>query len=561
MKATFRRPLQAAFDSMHRRAGRGLGHCAAWLLLVLGALSWPAQAQFATGGSGLYRNDILWFSWGANGAAIANGTSRSISYTVAGQVFVVTCTINNIAMQAGTGGVFAYRSGNFAGDGLDNLYNIGGVDTANALIVGIRTNNGANRATFDVTCSATLDGAAVNLNGLVFAEAETSINNELVELTTAGMPRLIDRFRSCTTASSIATRSGNTTSMSGQNTTYCGGGGANGGPMAVLFVENDAARLTGSVRLGALNNAGGISAIAIGVMADGVDVGDAPASYGQASHFQNTIFSGGAIPAGSTNVSTAALGTRTLPSVRLGATADVDTTEYGGTGAVGDDNNATDDEDGFTATVTPSLLPGDTLIRSVTCSPAGAFVHGWIDFNLDGDFSDAGEASTTVACAGGSASLSWTVPANARHGSSYVRFRIANAAADVAAPSGPAATGEVEDHVITLVQSADLAIAKSNTYTPVQPSDLPGDTVTRGTTVAYTLTVTNNGPAAVTGAVVKDTPTAGITCPGANTVFVDYSGATPDATSDIATLTGSGVALGQLGANETATLTFNCTVN
>lgn len=529
------------------------------MLLVFYGVAAPAQAQFATGGSGLYRNDIIWFSWGTDGAAIGNGATRTISYTLAGQVFIATCTITNIAMQAGTGGVFAYRSGNFPGDGLDNLYNIGGVDTANRLIAGIRTSNGPNRATFNIACSATLNAVPVTLNGLVFAEAETSISSELVELTTPGTLRLIDRYRSCTTASTVATHTGTTYSMSGANNTFCTGGGANGGPMAVLFVDNDATVLTGSVRLGALANGGGTSAIAIGVMADGLDLGDAPASYGLASHFQNTTFSGGTLPIGTTNVSTATMATLVQQPTRMGALVDIDTIEYGGTGALGDDNNASDDEDGFTGTAFPAQLPGATLTRSVSCNPNGAFVRGWVDFNIDGDFTDAGEASTTVACAAGVANLSWTIPANAGNGGSYARFRIANAAADIASPTGPAATGEVEDHAITLTQPADLSITKSNTFSAAQPGDLPDDTVVSASTVTYTLVVTNHTAIGVTGAVVRDTPEAGLTCAG-NPVTITGNGV-PAGSFTVDHLSNAGITLGLLASGQSATLSFQCTVN
>lgn len=113
-----------------------------------------------------------------------------------------------------------------------------------------------------------------------------------------------------------------------------------------------------------------------------------------------------------------------------------------------------------------------------------------------------------------------------------------------------------------VVVNADLAITKSNTFTPAQPSDLPNDTVVRGATTTYTLVATNHGPSAVTGAIVRDTQVAGITCAGTNTVTIDYSGTTPDTTSDVATLTSAGgIVLGAIGNGETATLTFNCTVN
>ncbi len=53
--------------------------------------------------------------------------------------------------------------------------------------------------------------------------------------------------------------------------------------------------------------------------------------------------------------------------------------------------------------------------------------------------------------------------------------------------------------------NADLAITKTNAtpFNPLAPNDVPGNTVSRGTTTTYTLVVANNGPDAVTGAVVR----------------------------------------------------------
>lgn len=132
-------------------------------------------------------------------------------------------------------------------------------------------------------------------------------------------------------------------------------------------------------------------------------------------------------------------------------------------------------------------------------------------------------------------------------------------------PALPLQAGAARDVQCTFTNvqvNADLAITKTNTFAPGQPSDLTNDTVARGATTTYTLVAANHGPAAVTGAIVRDTPVAGITCAAANAVAIDYSGATPDATSDVATLTSAGgIVLGAIGNGESATLTFSCTVN
>ena len=97
---------------------------------------------------------------------------------------------------------------------------------------------------------------------------------------------------------------------------------------------------------------------------------------------------------------------------------------------------------------------------------------------------------------------------------------------------------------------SDLGIAKTNSTT----------TVTSSGTTTYVLTVTNNGPSTVSGAIVTDTPGAGITCPAGNTVAISGNGV-PGGSYTVANLTGSGIALGTLLNGQSATLTYSCQVN
>lgn len=103
--------------------------------------------------------------------------------------------------------------------------------------------------------------------------------------------------------------------------------------------------------------------------------------------------------------------------------------------------------------------------------------------------------------------------------------------------------------------TADLSITKSNNVS----------SVVSGSTTTYVVTVTNNGPDAVTGAMVNDTPGAGLDCPSANPVTCT-STATPSACPagplTVADLQ-SGVTLGNLPASlgsRTVTFGFSCTV-
>ena len=90
--------------------------------------------------------------------------------------------------------------------------------------------------------------------------------------------------------------------------------------------------------------------------------------------------------------------------------------------------------------------------------------------------------------------------------------------------------------------------------------DQAGDTLLSGSTSTYTLVVTNAGPGPVTGAVVRDAPGAGLTCPPGNSVNITGSGLPTGGPFTIADLTGTGIVLGTLSAGQSTTLTFSCTV-
>ncbi|WP_345893864.1 CshA/CshB family fibrillar adhesin-related protein [Nocardioides sp. TF02-7] len=181
-----------------------------------------APMRFADGGAGLYQGSIDWFEWGSHGQSISNGATRTNTRTVAGQELVTSCTISDLA-----GEIFAYRPGSYSGDGLDDLYNIGGTGSNNQLIAGLSTRNGG-LVDFDFDCSVTRDGEAVPLAGLVIADAEASVagsaQGEFVQATApAGATwRVIDRYRpeGCT-ADAVIDRTGQTLRFTGSTQPVC----------------------------------------------------------------------------------------------------------------------------------------------------------------------------------------------------------------------------------------------------------------------------------------------------------------------------------------------------
>jgi uncharacterized repeat protein (TIGR01451 family) len=214
---------------------------------------------------------------------------------------------------------------------------------------------------------------------------------------------------------------------------------------------------------------------------DSSDAGDAPLSYGNPTH---TIVNG----------------------IRLGASVDADVGFLNSSNATGDDTNGTDDEDGVTI---PTLTQGQSATISVNVNQVTAGtgrLQGWIDWNGDGDFADAGEQIATnlqlAAGTTGTISVPVTVPAGAiTSAPTFARFRWSTTAGLSSTPT--ATDGEVEDYQVAIAAPSlpDLTLSKSHTG---------GFAV--GSTGTYTMTVGNSGTAATSGTITfTDTLPAGLT--------------------------------------------------
>ena len=107
---------------------------------------------------------------------------------------------------------------------------------------------------------------------------------------------------------------------------------------------------------------------------------------------------------------------------------------------------------------------------------------------------------------------------------------------------------------------ADLSITKTNTPGVNNEIDQAADTLTTGDMTTYTITVVNNGPDSVTGAVVTDTVVEGLTCTGTDVVTLSGDGV-PTGSFTIADLTGAGITLETLADGQSVTITYTCEVN
>ena len=133
-------------------------------------------------------------------------------------------------------------------------------------------------------------------------------------------------------------------------------------------------------------------------------------------------------------------------AVFLGAAVDPEPDGQPNAAATGDDlAGIPDDEDGVVFTT--ALAPGAVAGVDVTASAPG-LLDAWIDFNNDSDWIDPGEQIfSSTALVPGVNSLNFVVPpATGGGASAFARFRFSSTG--MLPPDGPAANGEVEDHMV-----------------------------------------------------------------------------------------------------------------
>ncbi|HPQ95368.1 MAG TPA: GEVED domain-containing protein, partial [Thiolinea sp.] len=166
------------------------------------------------------------------------------------------------------------------------------------------------------------------------------------------------------------------------------------------------------------------------------DYSDAPASYGRAEHLLSD------------------------PGFFLGQGApDADTQALDSMDALGDDNNAVDDEDGVSI---GRLIAGESAWINVRTAGSGGYLQAWFDWNADGDFADASERVATnlsASASTGDIGFNVRVPLDAVPGTTYSRFRWSR---DVSlSPSAPASDGEVEDYAVVIHPTAGPVVEGS----------------------------------------------------------------------------------------------------
>lgn len=118
----------------------------------------------------------------------------------------------------------------------------------------------------------------------------------------------------------------------------------------------------------------------------------------------------------------------------------------------------------YNAVTIPDLTQGSGQTISISFGSDGSQFSGvWIDYNQDGDLSDAGEFvanNTTSAGANGTSNLNFTVPVGAALGNTLMRIRGGNDTVLTNTPCGASSSvwGETEDYIVNITACVAPAI-------------------------------------------------------------------------------------------------------
>jgi hypothetical protein len=168
-----------------------------------------------------------------------------------------------------------------------------------------------------------------------------------------------------------------------------------------------------------------------------------------------------------------------LVGFSLGTTVDFEIDGNPSTDADGDGI----DEDGIVLNNNLPLVKGfdaDIEITVTNGSNSPGVVQGWIDYNADGDWNDAGEhVVIDQRIPEGTSTLTISVPEEATVGLTYARFRYGYERG--IGPAGPAMVGEVEDYKLLILDEDPVAVddvvivIQNSGLNPLDGSDDPNN--------------------------------------------------------------------------------------
>lgn len=144
--------------------------------------------------------------------------------------------------------------------------------------------------------------------------------------------------------------------------------------------------------------------------------------------------------------------------LRIGTLIDTEGNGVPDANALGDDSSNIDDEDGVE--VLAPFSPGETgffrvTVTNTTGSPA--YLSGWMDMLRNNNWTDVDDKflSDMVINSSGVFDIPATLPANASIGDTFVRFRLSTTPG--VGLTGFASGGEVEDHMVPISESVEVA--------------------------------------------------------------------------------------------------------
>lgn len=310
-------------------------------------------AAFATGGSSVNKDKVLWLTWGSTNqkthpygkteTALVVGSKSYASIPLGdGKYLCVESEITAIANVSGNSAddraIQSYIPGTYVGDGvnsgdfLDILYNIGGARTPqneplNKMVSGIRNTKNGGGSVITIKSKATIDGVPIRLAGMVVADAESLAGDyqkpernwgvwsdpapdptrEYIYAKAKGTWHVVEIQKNLSEGSYWVRKENN--SATEQTIKFLGGNDKKTGAVAFLAFNESAYNTTGNnpdlgVSFTATLKGGGLTALALGLLNPSVDLGDAPESYGSPIHLlQSLTFSNDGIPAVASNAS------------------------------------------------------------------------------------------------------------------------------------------------------------------------------------------------------------------------------------------------------------------
>jgi len=169
--------------------------------------------------------------------------------------------------------------------------------------------------------------------------------------------------------------------------------------------------------------------------------------------------------------------------IRLGAT---------NTDDAGPFNSATASADtGDDGVAIPALAETASATITANVVGAGGFLQGWIDWNGNGDFDDAGEQialNLQDTDNDGTIDIPITVPGSTTTGQTFARFRWSTSSG--IATNTAVSDGEVEDYLIASISQATVDLTAVKSVEVFDPASA-GLYMTPGNEVLYKITVTN----------------------------------------------------------------------